>query len=667
MTKLFNQKGVLHTLPLLVIIAAVGIISFLLITSTLPLNGLFGKLNPKQSSHAATSQGTLSPMLNWTTPKIAGAGLVGDPVRPSDFYMFYETPGGNVGTNHVLKSTDYGMTWNQADQTTFNGNAWGVAIDPNPNRNPNTAPTLYAPAGYGNNGVWKSTDGGKNWGNLFDNSQYSTCLIPKKGGGTVAIPRDTNNGCMDFYQINVLPDNPPNHILVTYHYGLGQLLESSDGGVTWDVHKVPAANSDYVLGISATNWIAISQDNVGIYRTTTAGRDNNGNISQSAWNLTSQNESYPNQPPKTYASGLAHMHGNFTPYVDFANGDIYFAGAGGVVCSSDQGANWHLIMDGNASQVFGTPNYLYASFAGASAMWRLPKGCNNPTIDHNYYPLMTNIPSAWTSSVTPYGIATSYNGSNWIINMSLYNGGPGGNGEIWRFVEPPTDTTQNSRIIYDDMSGNLANGWADCSSSDEYTHYTMMGMGGSGMFTLHSGTWPNGFLGLCNTAGVNSANYQALDFNVLADQGNTGSDVNIAFRTVSGQTVTKPIDQYIQGGDTKLINSKWEHIIVPLSSLGLTDPMINRISFLATGTTQSILFMDALQFTPLSQPTPAPSACPKAALGDIDCNGKINLFDYSTLVTNFGKSVAKNTLGDLDGNGIVNLLDYSILVTNFGK
>src|SRR5258708_35550179 len=52
---MINQKGIIHTLPLLVIIAAVGIISFLLISSTLPLNGLFGTLNQKHASQAAVS------------------------------------------------------------------------------------------------------------------------------------------------------------------------------------------------------------------------------------------------------------------------------------------------------------------------------------------------------------------------------------------------------------------------------------------------------------------------------------------------------------------------------------------------------------------------------------------------------------------------------------
>src|SRR5581483_10836318 len=53
--KLNNQSGVIHALPLLLIVAAVGVISFLLISSTAPAGGLFGVLNPKSASHAATN------------------------------------------------------------------------------------------------------------------------------------------------------------------------------------------------------------------------------------------------------------------------------------------------------------------------------------------------------------------------------------------------------------------------------------------------------------------------------------------------------------------------------------------------------------------------------------------------------------------------------------
>src|SRR5258708_233923 len=76
MNKYLNQRGIIHTLPLLVIIAAVGIISFLLVSSTLPLNGLFGILNQKPRTHAATitNCGLTSPAFCDTFDAPAGTG-----------------------------------------------------------------------------------------------------------------------------------------------------------------------------------------------------------------------------------------------------------------------------------------------------------------------------------------------------------------------------------------------------------------------------------------------------------------------------------------------------------------------------------------------------------------------------------------------------------------
>src|SRR4051812_6045116 len=52
MRKLLDQSGVIHVIPLLIIVAAVGIITFLLISSTAPINGLFGIINPKPPTNA---------------------------------------------------------------------------------------------------------------------------------------------------------------------------------------------------------------------------------------------------------------------------------------------------------------------------------------------------------------------------------------------------------------------------------------------------------------------------------------------------------------------------------------------------------------------------------------------------------------------------------------
>jgi hypothetical protein len=53
--------------------------------------------------------------------------------------------------------------------------------------------------------------------------------------------------------------------------------------------------------------------------------------------------------------------------------------------------------------------------------------------------------------------------------------------------------------------------------------------------------------------------------------------------------------------------------------------------------------------------------------GDLDGNGKVDIFDYNTLVGNFGKSGVGPSGGDINGNGTVDIFDYNLVVGNFGK
>lgn len=62
------------------------------------------------------------------------------------------------------------------------------------------------------------------------------------------------------------------------------------------------------------------------------------------------------------------------------------------------------------------------------------------------------------------------------------------------------------------------------------------------------------------------------------------------------------------------------------------------------------------------------SPTPTAKPGDVDQNGQVNLQDLSTLLSNFGKSIASGTiLGDITGDRLVSLPDLSLLLSNFGK
>lgn len=51
--------------------------------------------------------------------------------------------------------------------------------------------------------------------------------------------------------------------------------------------------------------------------------------------------------------------------------------------------------------------------------------------------------------------------------------------------------------------------------------------------------------------------------------------------------------------------------------------------------------------------------------GDLNKNGGVDIFDYNTLIVEFGKTVA--SVADITGDGKVDIFDYNILVANFGK
>jgi hypothetical protein len=71
---------------------------------------------------------------------------------------------------------------------------------------------------------------------------------------------------------------------------------------------------------------------------------------------------------------------------------------------------------------------------------------------------------------------------------------------------------------------------------------------------------------------------------------------------------------------------------------------------------------------PISAPvSPSPVSSPSPVkAGDIDGNGKVDIFDYNILLTNFGKT-GTGIQGDVNNSGKVDIFDYNILLTNFGK
>jgi hypothetical protein len=332
--------------------------------------------------------------------------VVVDPIRQNELYGFVDTDGyAKGGPISVIKSTDYGVTWKAINATKFGGLAWGVAIDTNPARDPGTPPTLYSPAGYGDHGVYKSVDGGVTWKQLF-------------AAGSPLDKISAYGGLPDAYSVTVLPDNPPNHILITFHGGWkdnadGGLAESMDGGVSWVLHPPPAGFgiSNYVVAVDAMTWLVIAQDNGGangMWKTSTAGRAG-GVISTSAWKR---------------VDTIEHPHGSFQPLV--TTDAVYIAGFHGIKRSKDKGDTWTSVYDfgGEMSSVVATGSYMYANHLTVPNLVRASRQADSKWDSY------ATVPGSLIKGAAPFGTATCTDGSHWYMIMNA-----GDSGLIWRYTE----------------------------------------------------------------------------------------------------------------------------------------------------------------------------------------------------------------------------------------
>lgn len=101
-----------------------------------------------------------------------------------------------------------------------------------------------------------------------------------------------------------------------------------------------------------------------------------------------------------------------------------------------------------------------------------------------------------------------------------------------------------------------------------------------------------------------------------------------------------------------------------------------QLNWSSTSLTKQVIPQNQLytSLTSSASPSLAPaasqtaSATPAASIkpGDTDGNGNIDIFDYNTLLTNFGRT-GTGLLGDFDNSGKVDIFDYNLLLTNFAK
>lgn len=71
--------------------------------------------------------------------------------------------------------------------------------------------------------------------------------------------------------------------------------------------------------------------------------------------------------------------------------------------------------------------------------------------------------------------------------------------------------------------------------------------------------------------------------------------------------------------------------------------------------------------TPTPAPAPAPDPCDGKNRADINCDGKVNLVDFSILLFYWKKTNPANARADISRDGVVNLTDLSILLFHWTK
>jgi hypothetical protein len=318
--------------------------------------------------------------------------VAADPVRPCELYAFICFQG-------VWKSSDYGSTWSQI----YDGAGWAkpfyAAIDPNKQRDPNSAPVLYAGVSQAI-GLVRSTDSGVSWTphalpNSFGDARYQQII------GVEIDPYD------------------PKHIIVGWHVGVG-VGESTDGGSTWTLHSTAVSpGAEYQpffidTGDPATTrktWLVIPQ----FVSTGKALRTTDGGAT---W---------------TELGKFQHMHGDAQIF-DAAGGTLYLGALnpGGIFKSTDYGVNWAQVSTGSGlggGVVAATSKFLYSSFAWGWGSVAMP-------LDPGLIHAQRSSDTSWSPMSAPQmvdgskRIAVTHDAAHNILVSANWHAG------IWRYVEP---------------------------------------------------------------------------------------------------------------------------------------------------------------------------------------------------------------------------------------
>jgi photosystem II stability/assembly factor-like uncharacterized protein len=218
-----------------------------------------------------------------------------------------------AGQGGLYKSTNCGSTWEHVNTGTLGSmvdgaRIWSLAVDPI------NKGTIYVVGAYGPLGLLKSTNGGKDWEQLFPPMSEFAQTVEYNFAGSVTMG----------------PENPL-HLAVGTHgnckgaYAPACMAESMDGGKNWKLFTTP-----FIPGWAEQTGPYLLDANSLVYATLDAG----------IWLTTDHGAHWSNVAPAgvTGATGGEYTHRPLMP----SNGTYYLPSynAGGLLISKDVGHTW---------------------------------------------------------------------------------------------------------------------------------------------------------------------------------------------------------------------------------------------------------------------------------------------------------------------------------------
>lgn len=271
----------------------------------LPAAGTWENITPV-SNHAGAVNGTV------------GAAIIVDPFDPRRVWL------GTGGENdEIWRSDDCGAGWERVntgpgsvgDGMTFggvgDGAQWSMMVDPvEPD-------VLFAVSGYGAQSLWRSTDGGQAWTDVFAGTEYEM----------VADYRFVNNVSMD--------PADHQHLLVSTHGGCADpyqpscMAETLDGGESWRVVTAPEGwyEGGGVVIVEGGTWVWCGSS---LMITQDAG---------ATW-------TYDNLA----GGGSCEAEYTIRPLVPTVNGNYYLGSRSGVIRSADR-VQWEHVANTSGTMV----------------------------------------------------------------------------------------------------------------------------------------------------------------------------------------------------------------------------------------------------------------------------------------------------------------------------